>query len=60
MLILGDNGFVEEMDDTISVNNSLVGGSAREGWADIGWVYSIAGVLPSTEKGDPIAGIVNP
>ena len=48
------------MDNTIVVNNSLMGGSTRGDQADIGRVYSIAGILPSTDKGDPIAGIVNP
>ena len=60
MLELGNNGFVEEMYDTISVNNSLMGGSTGGDWADIGRVDPIAGVLPSTEIGDPIDGIVNP
>ena len=60
MLQLGDNGHFEEIDDSISVNSSLTGGSAGGDQADIGRVDPTVDVLPSTEIGDPISDIVNP
>ena len=60
MLQLGDNGVFEEIDDSISGNSSLMGGSAGGNRADIGRVGPTVDVLPSTEIGNPIDDIVNP